>query len=252
MAIVNPGTKLSDSSGAKRMPLQAAGVRISRWFCPSDKAISSMRLSLIAMSGSGKSYWAGQLAGIGFKGFSCDQMIASRLADELAQTDGSRMSMGKWMGLPYRQGYLERESKYLAHEKQVLEENNYSDPQSNIVIDTTGSVIYTSQEILNKLRKYTTVVHMETPPRIQNQMYQAYLARPRPVLWQGKFRKKPYEKNKEALARCYAELLAYRERLYKHHAHKTIDYDRYRKKEVNVIDFLREINSKKCLRRLKR
>jgi shikimate kinase len=217
-----------------------------------------MQLSLIAMSGSGKSYWAGQLAGIGFKCFSCDQMIASRLSDELVRADGSRMPMGEWMGLPYRQGYLERESKYLAHEKQVLEEifetieNNYSDPQSNIVIDTTGSIIYTGEEILNKLRKYTTVVHMETPPRIQNQMYRAYLARPRPVLWQGKFSKKPYEKNKQALARCYAELLAYREQLYRHYAHTTIDYDRYRKKGVNVIDFLKEINSKKCLRRLKR
>jgi shikimate kinase len=210
-----------------------------------------MRLSLIAMSGSGKSYWAKQLSGIGFKCFSCDEMIASNLSDELVQADGSIMSMGKWMGLPYRQGYLERESKYLAHEKQVLEEiletidNNYGDPERNIVIDTTGSVIYTGEEILNKLRNYTTVVHMETPPRIQDQMYQAYLTRPRPVLWQGKFSKKPYEKNKEALARCYAELLTYRERLYKQYAHLTIDYDRYRKKGVNVIDFLKEINSKK-------
>jgi shikimate kinase len=210
-----------------------------------------MRLSLIAMSGSGKSYWAKQLSGIGFKCFSCDEMIASNLSDELVKADGSIMPMGKWMGLPYRQGYLERESKYLAHEKQVLEkiletiDKNYGDPERNIVIDTTGSVIYTGEEILNKLRNYTTVVHMETPPRIQDQMYQAYLTRPRPVLWQGKFCKKPYEKNKEALTRCYAELLAYRERLYKQYAHLTIEYDRYRKKGLNVIDFLKEINSKK-------
>ena len=210
-----------------------------------------MRLSLIAMSGSGKSYWAKQLSGIGFKCFSCDEMIASNLSDELVKADGSIMPMGKWMGLPYRQGYLERESKYLAHEKQVLGkiletiDKNYGDPERNIVIDTTGSVIYTGEEILNKLRNYTTVVHMETPPRIQDQMYQAYLTRPRPVLWQGKFCKKPYEKNKEALTRCYAKLLAYRERLYKQYAHLTIEYDRYRKKGLNVIDFLKEINSKK-------
>lgn len=158
------------------------------------------------------------------------------------------MQMGKWMGLPYRQNYLEREEKYLAHEKQVLKEifeiieNEYSDTESKIVIDTTGSVIHTGKEILKKLRKYTTVVHMATPPQIQDQMYRAYLARPRPVLWQGKFSKKPHEKNKEALVRCYRELVAYRERLYKHYAHITIDYDRYRKKGLNVSDFLREIN----------
>jgi shikimate kinase len=209
-----------------------------------------MRLSLIAMSGSGKSYWANQLAGIGFKCFSCDEMIASKLFDELVQADGSVVQLGKWMGLPYQQNYLERESKYLANEKQVLKEifkiieNNYSDPESNLVIDTTGSVVYTGEEILNKLRKYTTVVYLATPLQIQDQMYRAYLARPRPVLWRGKFSKKSHEKNKEALARCYPELLSYRQRFYKHYAHITIDYDRYRKKGLNVTDFLREVNSK--------
>jgi shikimate kinase len=210
-----------------------------------------MRLSLIAMSGSGKSYWADQLAGIGFRRFSCDEMIASKLSGELVRADGSAMSMGKWMGLPYQANYLDRESKYLAHEKQVLQgifkiiENNYADPESNIVIDTTGSVIYTGEEILDKLRKYTTVVYLETPLQIQDQRCRAYLARPRPVLWQGKFSKKSHEKNKDALARCYQELLAYRERLYKRYAHITIDYDGYRKEGLNVADFLREVDLKK-------
>lgn len=209
-----------------------------------------MRLSLIAMSGSGKSYWAHQLAGIGFKCFSCDEMIASRLYDELLQADGSLMPMGKWMGLPYQQGYLKRESKYLANEKKVLKEifrfieNDYSDPGSNIVIDTTGSVIYTGEEILDKLRQYTTVVYLATPPQIQDQMYRAYLARPRPVLWRGKFKKNSHEKNKEALARCYPDLLTYRARLYKHYSHITIDYDRYRKAGLNVTGFLREVREK--------
>ena len=210
-----------------------------------------MRFSLIAMSGSGKSYWANQLAGIGFKRFSCDERIASKLSDELVQPDGSVLQMGKWLGLPYEQNYLQRESKYLENEKLVLKEifeiieNNYSDPESDIVIDTTGSVIYTGEEFLYKLRRYTTVVYLETPPQVQDQMYRAYLARPRPVLWQGKFNKRSHEKNKEALARCYPELVAYRERLYKHYAHITIDYDRYRKKDLNVTDFLSEINLKK-------
>jgi shikimate kinase len=210
-----------------------------------------MRLSLIAMSGSGKSYWANQLAEIGFKCFSCDELIASKLSDEFVQPDEGVMQMGKWLGLPYEQNYLERESKYLANEKRVLKEifkiigNNDSDPESDIVIDTTGSVIYTGEEILNKLRKYTTVVYLATPLQILDQMYRAYLARPRPVLWRGKFNKKSYEKNKEALARCYPELVTYRERLYKHYAHITIDYDRYRKKDLNVTDFLSEINLKK-------
>jgi shikimate kinase len=210
-----------------------------------------MRLSLIAMSGSGKSYWANQLAGIGFKCFSCDEMIATKLFDELVQPDGRVMQMGKWLGQPYQQNYSERESKYLANEKQVLKEifkiieNDYSDPQSKFVIDTTGSVIYTGKGILNKLRKCTTVVYLAMPLQIRDQMYRAYLARPRPVLWRGKFSKKSHEKNEEALARCYPELVTYRERLYKHYAHITIEYDRYRKEGLNVTDFLKEVNLKK-------
>ena len=159
--------------------------------------------------------------------------------------------MGKWLGLPYEQNYLQRESKYLENEKLVLIEifkiieNNYSDTESDIVIDTTGSVIYTGEEFLYKLRRYTTVVYLETPPQVQDQMYRAYLARPRPVLWQGKFSKRTHETNKEALARCYPELLAYREQLYKRHAHITIDYDRYRQKGLKAADFLKEVSPKK-------
>jgi hypothetical protein len=63
-------------------------------------------------------------------------------------------------------------------------------------------------------------------------------------LWRGKFSKKSHEKNIEALARCYPELLTYRERLYKRYAHITIAYDRYRKKGLNVTDFLMAVQGK--------
>ncbi len=41
-----------------------------------------------------------------------------------------------------------------------------------------------------------------------------------------------------ALARCYAELLAERERLYKRYAHVTIPDTQYRKKGWKAADFL--------------
>ena len=210
-----------------------------------------MRLSLIAMSGSGKSYWANQLAESGFRCFSCDEMIAPKLEAELGRSDGTVMAMGQWLGFPYSSGYSERESKYLNYEKQVLTEifkiieRDDCDPDGNIVIDTTGSVIYTGQQILHTLRRYTTVVHLAVPPEIQDQMYQAYLENPRPVLWRGKFFKMPNEKNEEALARCYPDLLAYREDLYKRLAHFTINYDKYRRPGFTVTEFLDEIRAKK-------
>ena len=210
-----------------------------------------MHLSLIGMSGSGKSYWANQLAASGFMRFSCDEMIASRLKSELKRPDGKLMPMGKWMGFPYQPGYSARESKYLNYEKQVLREifgfiaHGPTRTEKDIVIDTTGSVIYTGKDILKSLRKYTTVVHLATPPEIQEQMFLAYLKSPRPVLWRGQFIRRPGEKNREALARCYPQLLAYRGRLYEHNAHLTMAYDRYRKKGLNAAGFLEalELNS---------
>jgi hypothetical protein len=61
------------------------------------------------------------------------------------------------MGFPYQDGYQEREAQYLAYEKKVLAEilaeirNEALDPQSKIVIDTTGSVIYTGEKCLDQL-----------------------------------------------------------------------------------------------------
>jgi shikimate kinase len=216
-------------------------------FC---RRILAMQLTLIAMSGTGKSYWAAKLADSGFSRFSCDNRIASKLAKALTKPDGTVMEMGEWMGLPYHSHYAKRESRYLNFEKEVLNEiirtleTHHADMDSKRVVDTTGSVIYTGKDILEKLRKYTTVVHLATPPEIQEQLFRAYLAKPRPVLWRGKFVKKSDEKNEDALARCYPELLAYREALYKHYAHITIDYNTYRKKGFAVTDFLNEVDRK--------
>ncbi len=196
------------------------------------------------MSGSGKSYWSAKLAQQGFGHFDCDRMIASALKPELTPSDGTVMSMGAWMGFPYQPGYLERESQYLAQEKKVLQEifeaidSRPGQPVSNIVVDTTGSVIYTGKKYLDRLRRHTTVIHLEIPLAIHNQMLRAYLANPRPVLWQGKFVKKPDEKNEDALARCYPELLAERERQYKRFAHVTIAYKNHRQKGWGVADLL--------------
>lgn len=203
-----------------------------------------MKLSLIAMSGSGKSYWSAKLAKRGFRHFDCDQMIAAKLGPALTRADGTVLSLGEWMGFPFQQGYRERESRYLAYEKKVLAEifaaikDEPADAHAKFVIDTTGSVIYTGKKCLDQLRQLTTVVYLEIPFEIKDQMLTAYRADPRPVLWQDKFGPKPDETNEDALARCYSELLADRERQYKRHAHVTIPYTQYRKMGWKTVDFL--------------
>ena len=203
-----------------------------------------MRLSLIGMSGSGKSHWSLKLAGHGFRRFCCDELISEKLSPQLRKPDGTIASLGEWMGFPYESHYEEREAKYLACEIEVLSrileylEGPEGIADENLVVDTTGSVIYTGENILEGLRKHTKVVRMATPPEVQEKMLKAYIANQRPVLWRGLFSTKPNETNDEALARCYPKLLATRELLYERHSDVTIDYYRASEANFRVEDLL--------------
>jgi len=210
-----------------------------------------IRLALIGMSGSGKSIWSMKLSEQGFRRFCCDDMIAHKLAPELTRPDGTVTELGHWMGFPYEPQYRARESRYLACEVEVLNEilghieslNHGSG--GDIVIDTTGSAIYTGEDTLARLGQCSTVVHLSTPPEVRELMLKAYLANRRPILWRDSFTKEPGEANAAALARCYPRLMVTRERLYEQHAHVTIDYLTVNRKGFGVSDFLDKIGIRK-------
>lgn len=203
-----------------------------------------IRLSLIGMAGSGKSYWSRRLAEHGFRRICCDDLIAARLASELRRADGTTADMGSWMGFPYEPGYAERELKYLTHETQVMTqilealEGEQKRVEDNVVVDTTGSVIYTGDELLTRLKGCTTVVYLPIPPDAQSSMLKAYLSNPGPMLWKNQFDKRPKESNEAALARCYLQLVKARQRLYAPHADVTIDYHQRRQEGFGVEAFL--------------
>ena len=213
------------------------------------KSFQAMRLSLIGMAGSGKSYWSMKLVEHGFRRFCCDDLIAAKLDPELTRPDGTTMELGQWMGFPYEPHYRERESKYLAYEIEVLTEileyleSRKSNPEEKIVLDTTGSVIYAGERILRRLRRYTTVIYLSIPPEVRGQMLKAYLSNPHPMLWRNVFSKEPDETEQEALARCYPRLIVARERLYDHYANVTIDYYRRSEEGFGVSDLLNAVVS---------
>lgn len=192
-----------------------------------------MLIALIGMSGSGKSLWSGRLAEKGFSRFCCDDLITERLSGELQRADGSRMELGEWMGFPFEEGYEQREELYLAREKEVLAEvldwiESRSAPCSaaeiNAVVDTTGSVIYTGESLLGRLKSLTTIVSFTSPAEVREAMLRQYLANPRPVLWRGLFSRKAAESNEKALLRSYDLLLESRERLYHELADIELDF----------------------------
>jgi hypothetical protein len=202
------------------------------------------------MAGTGKSYWANKLAEHGFKLFCCDDLISKKLAPLLKRPDGTTMRMGEWMGFPFHAGYKKRESKYLNFEIEVLSEildyleENENNLDEDVVVDTTGSVIYTGKGILKRLRQFTTFAHLSIPSDVREQLLRAYVSNPHPMLWRDIFSKGPNETNEAALERCYLQLFLARQRLYERYEDVEIDYYTRREEGFGVSDFLHLAASK--------
>jgi hypothetical protein len=133
------------------------------------------------------------------------------------------------MGFPFEPGFARREDRYLSLERTImddllteLETNPCADGDSRLVIDTTGSVVYTGEAIMRRLRRQTVVIYLALPMAHRETLRRAYEKRPRPVVWRGHFRKNDGETDRDALKRCYANLLADRDARYRRYAHLEI------------------------------
>ncbi len=206
-----------------------------------------MKLALVGMSGTGKTYWSRHLEKIGFKRYSCDELIAAEL--EILTLGGVTDfdSMAKWLGFPFETDYSENAATYLALEEQVLAalidelSDTNSEELENVVFDTTGSVLYLDSGLLDLLQELTTVVHLTTPPIVREKLLQRYITKPRPILWGDHYKPLPDEDPYEALNRCYNELLSRRERGYAKIARVTIDYDQRNHKGFGPAELVAEV-----------
>jgi shikimate kinase len=195
------------------------------------------------MSGVGKTTWAQKLEEKGYTRYSCDDAIEEKLADELTQLGYSGINdLAKWLGQPYEPQYPANEQRYLDLEKESVEEaleKVASLPDdSRFVLDTTGSVIYMTDELLDKLAKKTKIVYLETPEAVQQEMCENYFKDPKPVIWNGVYQHNPTEEETESLRRCYPELLQKRTKIYQRHAQITIPYEVSWDEEFGVEEFL--------------
>jgi shikimate kinase len=185
-----------------------------------------LRIALIGMSGAGKTFWAKQLAANGRPSISCDDRIEERLSVHLAADGYSGINgVAAWMGWPDSGTYAPREAGYLAAEIAALDEllsELEREPARELVLDTTGSVIYTGNNILMRLRRQMTVVYLAASPQEQELLIERYLTDPKPVLWRGAFQPKNGETAHETVARCYPKLVASRRQSYEALAHCTL------------------------------
>lgn len=201
-----------------------------------------LRIALVGMSGAGKSFWTRQLASAGHSAISCDDKIEERLAPRLAAGGYTGINgVAAWMSWPDSPHYAERETQYLTEEIAVLEavlNDLAKSPEKSLVLDTTGSVIYTGNHLLMRLRKLMTIVHLAASPQEQQLLIERYLSDPKPVLWRGAFQPKDGETPRQTVARCYPNLMAARRQSYEALAHCTIPVSQLRELPHKPAAFL--------------
>lgn len=211
---------------------------------PSSSEVKPFHLSLIGMSNRGKTYWGHRLAPLGFRHVCVDDLIAEKLMPELEKDgfSGNIAQVAAWMGLPHEERSPARQARYLSIEASVMEQALMSlwHRRDRVILDTTGSVIHTDPLICDVLHDLTTVVHLETPPELQEEMFRRFLEEPKPIIWGQHYAPLEGEQPEETLRRCYPQLLAWRSEQYAKYADVTLSVDVVARCET-AADFLREI-----------
>lgn len=200
------------------------------------------------MSGAGKSYWAQKLAGAGFRVISIDDRIEEKLAPALAAGGFSGINgVAAWMGRPDQPEYHERAKRYLESEMEAMDEaldEIQKSPDRGTVLDATGSVVYTGEDICRRLQSLTTVVYLEASPAEEDLLISRYLCDPKPVLWGDQFLQRPGESAQDAIARCYPQLLAHRKKLYERYAHRTVAMKQLKETQLDARGFLELVEAR--------
>ncbi len=204
-----------------------------------------LHLALIGMSGSGKTFWTNRLAETGFPAVSCDGRIEERLRKDLeAERLRGVGGVAEWMGWPDHPAYREREGKYLEAEIAVMNEvlaELERDVSRELVLDTTGSVIYTGEAIRERLSRRMTVVYLAASAEEQSLLVERYLGDPKPVLWRDAYRPRPGEPPRETVARCYPALIGSRRKLYENYAHCTLPMRELHEPSLDACGFLARV-----------
>ena len=205
-----------------------------------------MRLSLIGMSGAGKSFWSKKMESRGYRRYSCDDLIAERLGIKLERRVESTINLAKWMGTPHSIEYPKAEEMYLEQEGVVVnmicdELENIIPKNAPVVVDTTGSLIYLDKTLLKRLGNITQMVYLNFSTEKNKELFKAYLQDPKPIIWKGKYLPHEGESSKETLGRCFSELLDYRNELYDSISDCVLDYSFHHSPKTGVSEFLDSI-----------
>ncbi|MEM7730404.1 MAG: hypothetical protein AAF311_14230 [Pseudomonadota bacterium] len=179
-------------------------------------ADGTLKLALVGMSNIGKSYSAMRLAtDFDFTLIEVDRLIWGALGED------DMDAFAVWQGQPYTLGYAERERRSIALETDATRKSLLSTAR-NPILDTTGSVIYTDEDVLEAMKRDWFVVYIEAAEAHLERLKSQYFARPKPLAWNGHYRTLEGMSQTESLLACYPGLLASRAKDYARLADRTI------------------------------
>ncbi|MCX7996858.1 MAG: hypothetical protein N2691_03865 [Patescibacteria group bacterium] len=167
---------------------------------------------------------------LGFTRYSVDDMIEERLSDILLKNGYRSISdVARWMGHPYHSQYPKASKTYIDAERKCMqaifkEIRARRNEGKNIVIDTTGSVIYTGTTILNTMRHLSKVLYLESTAEEIQLLMQRFVTNPKPLIWGDCYRREAHEDPYEALKLSYPDLLNSRDQQYRKIAHVVVPF----------------------------
>lgn len=104
------------------------------------------------------------------------------------------------MGMPYDERFAANQNRYLEVEERITSTVEPAEGK-NFVLDTTGSVVYLPQPVLNSLRDHYLVVHFYISDEMITEMIENYFKNPKPVVWGNAYNRREEEDGDQALRR---------------------------------------------------
>ena len=114
-----------------------------------------------------------------------------------------------------------------------------------MVVDTTGSLIYLTESLLEHLSGLARMVYLSTPPSFDEQMLETFLSEPKPVIWRNSFSSLANEPPGDSLRRCYPQLMEYRRTRYARWADQEIEAETLRQPGFHENDLLALVQKNK-------
>lgn len=205
----------------------------------------NLAICFVGMSNCGKSHWSWQLQEtLKFHLLCVDRQIEHTLEKTLhSQGHIGIEGLAAWMGFPSDKRFAKNQSIYLQAEESITGSAAPSIGH-NSVLDTTGSVVYLSEQTREQIIQNYLVVHLEAGDELLNTMTENYFKTPKPVVWGDAFNQRDGESADHALRRCYPALLRERRDRYQRMSHISIPAAVSLDRNLNIDTFLDEVRNR--------